>query len=310
MIFPETPNANRAPAVQAEAGLPPTAGALASPRDTIGLVKQDVRLGAVEETLLVPLYLRAVESRRKRPIIVDPQAMEMVRAIDWDFERFGQRWRVVSCTLRTAMFDEFVAEFLRGHPEGTVVEIGAGLNTRFERLDNGRLHWFDLDLPDVVELRRKFFADTARRVTLSGSILDSDWIARVRQSPGPYFFVAETVLVYLPAPEVKAALAQIARNFPAMRIALDTAGLRGIERGNQDFVRRNMAARFAWACDDPRELEGWNIGLRLLESRSPLDVGGPLRARLSLPVRTLFCVLRTLFPKLAKGYRLNLFEAP
>ncbi len=271
-------------------------------------MKQNVRLGAVEETLLVPLYARAVESRRTHPILVDPQAMEMVRAIDWDFERFGQRMRVVGCTLRSAMFDEWIAEFLRGHPEGTVVEIGAGLNTRFERLDNGRLHWFDLDLPDVVELRRKFFADSARRVTLSGSILDSDWIARVRQSPGPYFFVAETVFVYLQAPEVKAALAQIARNFPAMRIALDTVGRKAIERGNKDFVRRKMAARFVWACEDPRELEAWNFGLRLLESRTPFDVKGPLKARLSLAMRTWFCVLRSLFPKIVKIYQLNLFE--
>jgi O-methyltransferase involved in polyketide biosynthesis len=273
-------------------------------------VKQNVRLGAVEETLLVPLYARAVESRRKHPILVDPKAMEMVRAIDWDFERFGQRIRVVGCTLRTAMFDEWIAEFLRGHPEGTVVEIGAGLNTRFERLDNGRIHWFDLDLPDVVELRRKFFADTARRVALSGSILDSDWIAPVRQSPGPYFFVAETVFVYLQAAEVKAALAQIARNFPAMRIALDTMSPRATKGGNKDFARRKMAARFAWSCEDPRELEAWNIGLRLLESRSPFDVDGPLRARVSWPIRTLSCVLRALFPKLPRVYLLNLFEGP
>jgi O-methyltransferase involved in polyketide biosynthesis len=271
-------------------------------------VKQNVQLGAVAETLLVPLYARAAESRRKHPILVDPQAVEMVRAIDWDFERFGQRIRVVACALRTVMFDRLVAEFLRLHPEGTVVEIGAGLNTRFERLDNGRLHWFDLDLPDVVELRRKFFADTRRRATLSGSILDSDWVAPVRQSPGPYFFVAETVFVYLQPPEVKAALAQIARNFPAMRIAFDTCGPQAVKGGNKDFVRRKMAARFVWACEDPRQLEAWNIGLRLLESRTAVDVAGPLRARLSLPLRTSLSVLRTLFPKLANAYRLNLFE--
>jgi len=269
-----------------------------------------VRLGAVEETLLIPLYARAVESRRKHPILVDPKAMEMVRAIDWDFERFGQRIRVMACTLRTAMFDEWTAEFLRGHPDGTVVEIGAGLNTRFERLDNGRVHWFDLDLPDVIELRRRFFADSARRVTLSGSILDSDWITRVRESPGPYFFVAETVLVYLREQEVKDALAQIARNFPAMRIALDTASLRATTGGNKDFARRKAAARFVWACEDPRELEAWNIGLRLLESRNPLAVTGPLRARLSWPVRTSLRVMGALFPKLANVYRLNLFEGP
>jgi O-methyltransferase involved in polyketide biosynthesis len=271
--------------------------------------KQAVRLGTVPETLLVPLYARAVESRRKHPILDDPKAIGMVDSIDWDFQRFNQRWRVIGCALRSAMFDEWVKGFLRGHPEGTVVEIGCGLNTRFERLDNGRLHWFDLDLPEVIELRRKFFADSERRTTLAASVLDPDWIAAVRRSPGPYFFVAEAVLVYLQEPEVKAALAQIAANFPDVRIAFDTTSHRAVSSVATDHGRRNLAARFVWACDDPRNIEDWNIGLRLVESRTPVDVPEPLNSRLSWRMRTGFRVVRKLFPKLVKAYQLNLFAA-
>ncbi len=122
--------------------------------------KQSIQLGTVQETLLVPLYARAVDSRRKRPILNDRKAVEMVESIDWDFQRFNQRWRIAAATLRTAIFDVPVRDFLSRHPEGTVVEIGAGLNTRFERLDNGAVHWFDLDLPDSIELRKKFFTDS------------------------------------------------------------------------------------------------------------------------------------------------------
>ena len=271
-------------------------------------MKEKIQLGEVQETLLVPLYLRALESRRKRPILRDPKAAEMVDSIDWDFQKFGQRLRVLSCALRTAMFDEWLAEFLHRYPDGTVVEIGAGLNTRFERLDNGRLHWFDLDLPDTVELRRKFFKDTERRTTLTGSVVNPDWMAPVRQSPGPYFFVAEAVLIYLKEREVRAALAQIAQNFPGAGIAFDTGSRKAVRNGNKDMVRRKMAARFDWACEDPREIEGWNIGLRLLESRTLLDASDDLQARLSLPMRSCFRIFRTLCPKIAKAYQLNLFE--
>jgi len=269
--------------------------------------RQSVRLGTVQETLLVPLYARAVESRRKHPILVDSRALGMVESIDWDFQRFNQWWRVLGCTSRSAMFDELVKKFLRSHPEGTVVEIGCGLNTRFERLDNGRLHWFDLDLPEVVELRRKFFTDTERRTTLAGSVLDAGWMATVRQSPGPYLFVAETVFVYLKEQEVKAALAQIAENFPCVNIAFDTTSRKAVNGANKDHARRKLDARFAWACEDPKEIEGWNIGLRLVESRTPVDVPEPLKPRLSLPMRTSFRVFRKLFPKLMKAYQLNLF---
>jgi O-methyltransferase involved in polyketide biosynthesis len=270
--------------------------------------KRSIQLGEVQETMLIPLYARAIESRKKRSILYDRKAVEMVESIDWDFRRFGQGWRVFACALRSAMFDVWVADFLGRHPEGTVVEIGAGLNTRFERLDNGRVHWFDLDLPDAVELRRRFFADTERRTTLAGSVLDSNWIETVRRSRGPHFFVAEAVFVYLEERQVKAALTQIARDFPGAGIAFDTTSRKAIDRGNKDFVRRKMAARFAWACEDPRQIERWKIGLRLVESRTPVDVPAPLKPRLSVPMRTAFGAFRRLFPGVAKAYQLNLFS--
>jgi O-methyltransferase involved in polyketide biosynthesis len=269
--------------------------------------RQSIQLGRVQETLLVPLYARAVETLRKRPILKDPKAVEMVESIDWDFRRFNQRWRILACTLRTAKFDELVKGFIGRHPEGTVVEIGAGLNTRFERLDNGALHWFDLDLPDAVELRRKFFVDSGRRTTLAGSILDPGWIAAVRQSPGPYCFVAEAVFIYLTEREVKAALAQIAANFPRVTVVFDTATREAINRGNADHARRKLDARFVWACEDPREIERWEIGLRLVESRTMGDGSASLRSRVSLPMRAAFWVLAKLFPKVTRAFRLNLF---
>jgi O-methyltransferase involved in polyketide biosynthesis len=271
-------------------------------------LKQPIRLGPTEETMLVPLFARAEESRRKRPILKDPGAVDIVESIDWDFQRFNQRTRILACALRAAMFDEWVSEFLREHPAGTVIEIGAGLNTRFERLDNGSVHWFDLDLPDVIEVRRKFLSDGERHTMLPASVLDAGWIQTVGRSPGPYFFVAETVFIYLQEAEVKAALAQIAKNFPRAGVALDTGSARAVVGGNKDFVRRKMDARFAWACDDPRTIESWNIGLRLLESRALAEVTGPLRARLSLPVRASFRLFGALFPKLTQAYLLNLFE--
>jgi len=269
--------------------------------------RQSIQLGQVQQSLLVPLYARALDSLKKHPILKDPKAVEMVQSIDWDFRRFNQWRRVVGCTLRTAMFDEWVKGFLGRHPEGTVVEIGAGLNTRFERLDNGTLHWFDLDLPDTVELRRKFFTDSARRVTLAASVVDPGWMAAVRESPGPYCFVAEAVFIYLTEPEVKAALAQIAANFPRLSIAFDTVTLQAINHENKDHARRKLDARFAWACEDPKEIERWKIGLRLVESRTPVDVPDSLRPRLSLPMRAAFRVFAKLFPKLTKAYQLNLF---
>src|SRR5580704_1037709 len=160
--------------------------------------KRQVRLGAVQQTLFIPLAARAKQTRRKHPVLRDPKAGELEQSIDYDAAKYGRGAGGSVTVLRTAIIDFWVRGFLAAHPAGTVVEIGTGLNTRFERVDNGQVHWFDLDLPDTIDLRRAFFADTGRRRMVAASVLDEDWLPVVAQSRGPYFFVAEGVLVYLP----------------------------------------------------------------------------------------------------------------
>lgn len=272
--------------------------------------REPVDLGPVEETMLVPLYARAVETARPRPILADPRAVEMVAAIDWDFARFAQRSRTAGCALRAAVFDAWVKRFMAEHPGGTVVEVGAGLSTRFDRLDDGVVRWFDLDLPGVVRVRRRFFSDGERRRMLAASVLDPAWVDDVKGSPAPHLFVAETVLVYLTEADVRAALARIASAFPAASIAFDTVSRRAVEHANRDHARLNLAGRFAWACPEPAAIENWGIGLRLVESLSFHDLPAPLRSRLPLGLRAAVRILFSVFPGAARSYRFNRFVGP
>jgi O-methyltransferase involved in polyketide biosynthesis len=237
-------------------------------------VKAD--LGAVQETLFIPLAGRARATRRRRPVLRDPKAAEILAAVDFDTEKYGHGWGGWVAVLRTAIFDCWVSDFLAEHPGGTVVEIGTGLNTRFERVDNGQMHWIDLDLPDTIELRRRFFADSDRRQMVAASVLDEDWLPAVRDSPGPYFFVADGVLAYLEqAPQV---IARIAAEFPGALIAFDTYRQRMLEQQHKQAARKNMAARWAWSCDDPRTLE--SLGLKVVQQASVTRPPPELRRRL------------------------------
>ena len=123
--------------------------------------RDQVELGQVQETLFIPLAGRARETRRRRPILRDPKAVEILESVAFDRIKYSHigGWTTV---IRTACFDLWVRQFLAEHPDGTVVELGTGLNTRFERVDNGTVHWVDLDLPDTIALRRRFFTDTDR----------------------------------------------------------------------------------------------------------------------------------------------------
>ncbi|HUL26854.1 MAG TPA: class I SAM-dependent methyltransferase [Streptosporangiaceae bacterium] len=266
--------------------------------------RQQARLGAVQETLFIPLAARARATHRRRPVVRDPKAAEMVAAIDYDTTKYGRGAGGTVTVLRTAIFDSWVRAFLDAHPAGTVVEIGTGLNTRFERVDNGAVHWIDLDLPDTIELRRRFFADTGRRRMVAASVLDSAWLPAAAESPGPYFFAAEGVLVYLPEEQVSRALTQIVEQFPGAFIALDTYSQRTFSQQHRLAARRGISARWAWACDDPRSLE--RLGLRVVESSTITRPPAPVRRQLPARYRYLLPLADPLFGKVL---RLTLFQA-
>jgi O-methyltransferase involved in polyketide biosynthesis len=266
--------------------------------------KHQVRLGSVQETLFIPLAARARETQGKHPVLRDPKAVEMVRSIDYDAAKYGQGAGGFVTVLRTAIIDFWVRSFLAAHPAATVVELGTGLNTRFERVDNGQVHWFDLDLPDTIELRRNFFADTERRRMIAASALDEDWLPVVARSRGPYFFVADGVLVYLPEDQVMAMLVRIEERFPGALIALDTYPKQTFERQHRLAAKKGMDARWAWSCDDPRSLE--RFGLEVMESAT---VTRPPRAmRSQLPARYRY-LMPLADPVLGRAMAITLFRA-
>lgn len=272
--------------------------------------RHQIKLGPAQETLLIPLYGRAVETRKRNPMARDPRAVEIVDAIDYDFAKFDGDRSLAGSVLRGLIFDHWVAGFLREHPGGTVVEIGAGLNTRFERLDNGTCHWVELDLPDSMDLRRKLFKDNDRRSMIVASIVDDTWMARVRAHPAPYFFVAEAVLIYLTEDDARKAVGQIRDGFPGTRLAFDTWGewiLRNQQRraGRRRDPLRKMSATLEWACDDPREIESWYPGITLAASHTLATPPHAVRTALPPRMRALLPVMGVL-PQ-TRAYRLNLF---
>jgi O-methyltransferase involved in polyketide biosynthesis len=126
----------------------------------------------VAETLLITLYIRAMESQRPDALIEDDKAVALVREMDYDFSRVKQikmdEDDKVAIILRTREFDCRTRDFLARNPESRVVHIGCGLDARFERVDNGQVEWYDLDLPDVIELRRQFLGGGGQRYHLLG----------------------------------------------------------------------------------------------------------------------------------------------
>lgn len=180
-------------------------------------------LTGVPETLLWTLYHRAVEARRPDAVLTDPMAVDLVDAIEYPFEeRFGTavearaQWQA----LRARRFDEEIRSFLSTYPDGMVVALGEGLETQFWRVDNGRMRWLGVDLPEVVELRRKLLPRSSRARSVGCSALDERWLDDVDDSRG-VLVTAQGLLMYLQPADVRRLIALCAARLPGGTLLFD-----------------------------------------------------------------------------------------
>jgi O-methyltransferase involved in polyketide biosynthesis len=174
----------------------------------------------------------------------------------------------LNVALRAREFDRGVRVFLEAHPDGVVVDIGCGLDTRFERVDNGQVTWFNLDFPEVMALRGQFFAPHPRCHTLACSALDFAWMDEVAQQAGPYFFLAEGVFPYLTEDQICQLALALRDRFPGAGLMFDALPALMVRLGRlHPAIRQTRAARVRWASNDSRLLETWGVGRLLADWR-------------------------------------------
>jgi O-methyltransferase involved in polyketide biosynthesis len=170
--------------------------------------------------MLWSLYHRAVESRRSDAVLHDPDGIRIMEALDYDFPgHFGVPGG--SLAARAATIDRTIADWLDLHPDGLVISLGEGLETQARRVDNGRMRWLWVDLPEAIRLREAFLPPTERFRHLAMSALDTEWMAMVDPSR-PLFIVAQGLFMYLEPDAVSGLLSRMAACFPGAQLVFDT----------------------------------------------------------------------------------------
>lgn len=229
-------------------------------------------LGPVQETMLITLWARAAESRRTDAILHDPHAERMVRAIDYDFDRFERGWKSqIGVAVRARAIDDEVRAFLGRHPDGVVVNLGAGLDTRFDRVDNGQVRWIELDLPDAIAFRRRLLAESPRHPNWSISALDLTWIDRVRDLGRPTIVVGEGVLMFLPRTEVATLVARASATLGGAAMIFDCIGGLMVRCPWLHDTLPQTRARFAWGLRHATDLAELAGGAAVEDVRPMLD---------------------------------------
>ncbi len=215
---------------------------------------------------MATLYGRAVDARRARPILADPMAVAAVEKIDYDFAKMKITPSVAaSVAVRAKYFDTLTAAFLAQHERATVVHLAAGLDTRLWRISpRAAITWFDVDFPEVIELRRQLFPPRAGYHMIGASVTDPGWLDQI-PAHDPVLVLAEGLTMYLHRHEGVDLMRRITDHFAHGTIAFDAFNRLGIRMQKLNPAVRGSGATLYWAIDDPHELERVNPRLRLAE---------------------------------------------
>ena len=229
-------------------------------------------LDVVSETLLLPLYFRALESRNPSPILFDPMAEGLVARIPYDFSKLDNQEVVqVATMMRVREMDRMVAAFLSDHPEAVVVNVGAGLDTRFFRMDNTRLRWYELDLDPVTCIRKTFFEERENYGFLSASMFDPEWTQRICVEDRPVLVIAEGVLFYFEEEKVKRFIRLVGNRFPGAHLIFDTVSPFQVWMSHFNPAICTTQARFRWGLFLPGEMASWGPCFRLMDHHCYFD---------------------------------------
>jgi O-methyltransferase involved in polyketide biosynthesis len=233
--------------------------------------KIKIELGGVQETLLFALWCRARESQKERPLLLDPKASEIIRQLDYDFttmERATADYVVLVSNICCRYCDDAIRRFIADHPKATVVNIGAGLDTTFCRVDNGSLRWYDLDLPEFIDLRLTLLPETDRSRCIPKSAFDFSWFDDIAVPTDGLFMFSHAVLCYLDPAEIRTLFSAIGVRFPGAELIFNSYNAVGRWGGNHLTLRRTgfKDAPLRWSIASATELARWDGGVEVVDS--------------------------------------------
>ena len=240
-------------------------------------------LSAVEETLFLPLWARAKDAERKNPILSDSYAQDIVAGIEYDFSKMETEQtenHKIIWPIRALNFDNIIRKFLEQYSDTVVINLGAGLNTTFQRLDNEKVLWINIELPDVAVLRQQLIPDSERETTIAKSIFDFTWMDDIsRQTEDrSIMFMAAGVLCYFEDSKLETLFQKLAAVYPGAYFIFDAFSRFSVWATNLTIMSKkgiDSSARLKWHLKKASLLRKWVSALRVVEEYSMLTAIEP-----------------------------------
>ncbi|MFX1417225.1 MAG: class I SAM-dependent methyltransferase [Promethearchaeota archaeon] len=248
-------------------------------RTDVGLTdSKDIDIATIQSTMIGPLWARAEFGQRYPDILEDkeaagifarvirkhPEAQEELATMEQLVDEFLGLFLLV----RARVFDDAMREYLARKPDASVVNLGCGLDTTFSRVDNGRILWYDLDLPDAIQYRLSIITESPRCKCIPKSVFDLSWFENVDFSPDRgAFFIAGGLFSYFHEESLISLCDSMAKRFPGAELIFDAGSRIGNMFVNRRFRRygiRGVKQQFDLG-NPTKQIVKWSDRIRVVE---------------------------------------------
>jgi O-methyltransferase involved in polyketide biosynthesis len=237
--------------------------------------KLHVDLSGAPQTMLATFYAKALDAGLPKPILGDRFAKEIVDRIDYDWKRTSiTAANSPSVTTRSAHFDGWARQFLASRPKAaksTVLHLGCGLDSRVFRIGPGPdVEWYDVDYPEVADLRSQLYPERDHYHVISASVTDPAWFAEIPRDR-PILMIGEGLTMYLTEQDGVALLRRVVAHAPSGELQFDAFNTLGIKSQWMNPVVRRSGATLYWGIDEPGDVLDEVPGTRLLSWASAVE---------------------------------------
>ncbi|MDR2673107.1 MAG: class I SAM-dependent methyltransferase [Coriobacteriales bacterium] len=226
---------------------------------------------SVQSTMLLALYGRAKASRLFSDILCDDEAIRIVDGMDYDFAQidksYATEYASLCCLLRAKRFDERCRTYMREHPDGAIINLGSGLDTTFNRVDNGSVRWYNLDLPDAMTFRHQLIPASARCIDIAKSMFDYTWPGEVKTADNSVLIIAGGLFYYFKETQLRELFNRITTHFPTGELFFDAQSKTATSISNR-MVRKsgNSGSTMYFYVNDTQRLKSWSPKIRKVET--------------------------------------------
>ena len=244
-------------------------------------------MDGVNKTLYIPLYGKAYVSRQG--LFLRDECAEKI----WAAEGFSlkgkakSRWLAYNMGMRAAVFDQWTAKMLEENPDAVVLHLGCGLDSRVNRVPHEGNLWYDVDFPEVIEERCRYFEQTKQNVMISADLRQHQWLEIL--PGGVAIVVMEGISMYLQMEELRQLLRQISGHFDKVHLLMDTYTTFAAKATRYKNPINTVGVTQVYGFDLPEELTG-DTGFRFVAAHNltPDDMIVQLPGREQHFFRTMF----------------------